>query len=254
MISVLYDVRILAVATDNFEFYYEIVKELKQRDIAFVSLSPTDPIPPNVDLVITTSKEAKGIDFGNVVGIEEDIRKGVRRALSILKGKKTYQKMLVGVDPGREPGIALVGDGKIIETMHADSPEDVREIIEGFIEDYSFQRMTVRIGHGDKTNRNRTIISLKGLAIRIEIVNEEDTTKLTDSPDIEAAKKIALSVGDLAEGPYDVEATEGEMREMQRRSRIESGEITISKRLAKKVVEGDLKMKEAINEQKEEED
>ncbi|MFW6048068.1 MAG: hypothetical protein ACOC87_02050, partial [Candidatus Natronoplasma sp.] len=79
-------------------------------------------------------------------------------------------------------------------------------------------------------------------------------TKLTDSPDIEAAKKIALSVGDLAEGSYDVEATEGEMREIQRRSRIESGEITISKRLAKKVVEGDLKMKEAINEQKEEED
>jgi len=254
MISVLYDVRILAVATDNFEFYYEIVRELKHRDIAFVSLSPTDPIPPNVDLVITTSKEARGIDFPNVVGIEEDIRKGVRRALSILKGKQTYQKMLVGVDPGREPGIAIVGDGKILETMHAESPEDVKEIIEGFIEDYSFQRMTVRIGHGDKTNRNRTINSLKGLAIRIEIVNEEDTTKLTDSPDIEAAKKIALSSGDLAEGPYDVEATEGEMREMQRRSRIESGEITISKKLAKKVVEGDLKMKEAINEQKEEED
>jgi len=251
---VLDGVKILAVATDNFEFYYEIVRELKQRDIAFVSLSPTDPIPPNVDLVITTSKEAEGIDFPNVVGIEENIRKGVRRALSILKGKQTYQKMLVGVDPGTEPGIALVGDGKILETMHADSPEDVKEITEGFIEDYSFRRMTVRIGHGDKTNRNRTISSLKGLAVRIEIVNEEDTTKLTEAPDIEAAKKIALSAGDLAEGPYDVEATEGEMREMQRRSRIESGDITISKKLAKKVVEGDLEMKEAINEQKEEED
>ena len=251
---VLNHVNILAVATDNFEFYYEIVRELKQRDIAFVSLSPADPIPSNVDLVITTSKEAEGIDFPNVVGIEDDIRKGVRRALSILKGKQTYQKMLVGVDPGREPGIALVGDGKILETMHANSPEDVKEIIEGFIEDYSFQRMTVRIGHGDKTNRNRTINSLKGLAIRIEIVNEEDTTKLTDSPDIEAAKKIALSAGDLAEGPYEVEATDGEMREMQRRSRIKSGDITISKKLAKKVVEGDLEMKEAIDEQKEKED
>ncbi|MBS3781738.1 MAG: hypothetical protein KGY66_00520 [Candidatus Thermoplasmatota archaeon] len=245
--------KILAVATDNFEFYYEIVRELKQRDIAFVSLSPTDPIPPNVDLVITTEQEAEGIDFQNIVSIEQDIRKGVRRALSILKGKQTYQKMLVGIDPGTEPGIALVGDGKILETMNADSPEKVRDIIKGFIEDYSFQRMTVRIGHGDKTNRNRTITSLKGLAVRIEIVNEEDTTQLTESPDIEAAKKIALSIGKLAEGPYDVEATEGEMREMQRRSRIESGEITISKKLAKKVVEGDMEMKEAINEQKEEE-
>jgi len=247
-------VKILGVATDNFEFYYEIAKELKQRDITFVSLSPTDPIPPNVDLIITTAQEAEGIDFENVVGVEDDIRKGVRRSLSILKGKLLYQKMVVGVDPGSEPGIALVGDGKILETMHADSPEKVKDIVEGFIEDYSFHRMTVRIGHGDKTNRNRTINSLKGLAIRIEIVNEEDTTKLTEKPDIEAAKKIALSAGKLAEGTYDVEATEGEMREMQRRSRMKSGEITISKKLAKKVVEGDMEMDEAINEQKEEED
>ncbi len=246
--------KILGVATDNFEFYYEIAKELKQRDITFVSLSPTDPIPPNVDLIITTAQEAEGIDFENVVGVEDDIRKGVRRSLSILKGKLLYQKMVVGVDPGSEPGIALVGDGKILETMHADSPEKVKDIVEGFIEDYSFHRMTVRIGHGDKTNRNRTINSLKGLAIRIEIVNEEDTTKLTEKPDIEAAKKIALSAGKLAEGTYDVEATEGEMREMQRRSRMKSGEITISKKLAKKVVEGDMEMDEAINEQKEEED
>ncbi|MFP4000573.1 MAG: hypothetical protein ACLFSM_01610 [Thermoplasmata archaeon] len=246
--------KILGVATDNFEFYYDIVKELKQRDIPFVSLSPTDPIPPNVDLVITTAQEAEGIDFENVVGVEDDIRRGVRRALSMLKGKLTYQKIVVGVDPGTQPGISLVGDGKILETMHADSPEEVGKIVERFIEDYSFQRMTVRIGHGDKTNRNRTINALEGLAIRIEIVNEEDTTKLTEAPDIEAAKKIALSAGKLAEGPFDVEATEGEMREMQRRSRMKSGEITISKKLAKKVVEGDMKMKEAIDEQKEEED
>jgi len=247
-------VKILAVATDNFEFYYEIVRELKQRDIAFVSLSPTDPIPPTVDLVITTEQESDAIDFDNIISVEDDIRKGVRRALSTLKGKSTYQKIVVGIDPGSNPGIALVGDGKILETMHADSPEEVKNIVEGFIEDYSFHRMTVRIGHGDKTNRNRTINSLKGLAIRIEIVNEEDTTKLTEKPDIEAAKKIALSVGELAEGTYDVEATEGEMREIQRRSRIRSGEITISKKLAKKVVEGDIEMEEAIEEQKEEEE
>ncbi len=246
--------KILAVATDNFEFYYEIVRELKQRDIAFVSLSPTDPIPPTVDLVITTEQESDAIDFDNIISVEDDIRKGVRRALSTLKGKSTYQKIVVGIDPGSNPGIALVGDGKILETMHADSPEEVKNIVEGFIEDYSFHRMTVRIGHGDKTNRNRTINSLKGLAIRIEIVNEEDTTKLTEKPDIEAAKKIALSVGELAEGTYDVEATEGEMREIQRRSRIRSGEITISKKLAKKVVEGDIEMEEAIEEQKEEEE
>ncbi len=246
---------IIAVATDNFKFYYDVVRELKQRDIPFVSLSPTDEIPPEVDLVITTSKEAEGIDFDKVIGVkDDDIRKGVRKALSITKGKSSYHKMLVGIDPGREPGIVLLGDGKILETMHAASPEEVKNIIEDFIKDYDFQRMIIRIGHGDKTNRNRTISSLEGIPVRIEIVNEEDTTILTEAPDIEAAKKIALSHGELAQGSYDVEATEGEMREMQRRSRMESGDITISKSLAKKVVEGDMKMEEAIDEQKEEND
>ncbi len=246
--------KILAIATDNFEFYYEVVRELKQRDIPFVSLSPSDPIPPNVDVILTTEREAEAIDFQNVVPVDDDLRKGVRKALSMIKGKSSYQSMIVGIDPGTRPGIALVGDGKILETLHAGSPEKVKEKVEEFIEGYDFQRMTIRIGHGDKTNRNRTINSLEGLAVRIEIVNEEGTTKLTELPDIEAAKKIAFSEGKLAYGEYEVDATEGEMREMQRRSRIKSGEITISKDLAKKVVEGDLKMKEAIDEQKEKEE
>ncbi|MBS3817048.1 MAG: hypothetical protein KGY76_05745 [Candidatus Thermoplasmatota archaeon] len=245
---------ILAIATENFEFYYEMVKELKQRNIPFVSLSPSDPVPPDIEVVITTEQEAEGIDFKNVVGVDTDVRKGVRKALSMTRSKLSYKKMIVGIDPGTEPGIALVGDGKVLETTHADSPEKVRELVEDFIEGYEFQRMTIRIGHGDETNRNRTINSLKGLAVRIEIVNEEGTTKLTDTPDIEAAKKIALSDGELAFGTYDVSATDGEMREMQRRSRMKSGDITISKGLAKKVAEGDLEMAQAIEEQKKKED
>jgi len=246
-------VKILAIATDNFEFYYEAVRELKQRNIPFISLSLSDPIPPNVDVVLTTKQEAEGIEFRNVVAVGDDIRKGVRKALSMISGKSSYQKMIVGVDPGVEPGVVLVGDGKVIETHHASSPEDVRNKVDSFIEGYEFQRMTIRIGHGDRTNRNRTIKSLEGLAVRIEIVNEEGTTKLTESPDIEAAKKIALTEGELAFGDYGVNATEGEMKEMQRRSRIRSGDLTISKDLAKKVVEGDLRMKEAITKQKKKE-
>ncbi len=245
--------KIIAIATDNFEFYYEVVKELKQRDITFVSLSPSDPVPPNVDVILTTKQEAQAFDSPKVVGVEKDVRKGVRKALSIIEGKLSYQRMLVGIDPGTKPGVVLVGDGKVLETSHAESPEEVKTIMKEFIEDYDFQTMIVRIGHGDETNRNRTIKSLRELAVRIEIVNEEDTTKLTESPDIEAAKKIAMSSGKLAKGKYTIKATDGEMREIQRRSRIKSGDITISKSLAKKVVEGDMNMKEAINKQKEKE-
>ncbi|MFP4051311.1 MAG: hypothetical protein ACLFVB_06175 [Thermoplasmata archaeon] len=243
--------KILAIATDNFKFYYDMVKELKQRDIPFVSLSPADKIPNTVDVVVTTEKESDAIEFDNIVSVDDDIRKGVREALSRLSGKISYNHMIVGVDPGTKPGVALVGDGKLLETEYADSPEDVREIIDHYIEGYNFKRMTIKIGHGDKTNRNRTINSLEGLAARKEIVNEDDTTILGEKPDLEAAKKIALTEGQLLSGTYEIEATDGEMREIQRRSRIKSvGDITISKKLAKKVVEGELNLKQAIKKQK----
>ncbi len=248
----MFSVKILAVATDNFEFYYDIVKELKQRDIPFVSLSPRDSIPNTVEVVVTSKTEAPIIDHSRVIAVGKDVRMGIRKALNALSGKSSYQRLIVGIDPGTRPGVALLGDGKLLETAYAESPEDVRTIVERYMDGYDFQRMVVRIGHGDKTNRNRTLNSLTGLAVGTEIVNEEYTTIQSDSPDLEAARKIALSKGEAAYGPHYVEATEGEQREMQRRSRLQSaGDITISKELAKKVVEGELKLSEAIKRQKE---
>ncbi len=244
--------KILAVATDNFEFYYDIVKELKQRNIPFVSLSPQDTIPDNVGVVLTSVHEKPIVEYDNVIGVDKDVRMGIRIALNALSGKSTYQRLVVGIDPGFRPGVALIGDGKLLETAYAESPEAVRALVQRYVDGYDFHRMIVRIGHGDKTNRNRTLNSLSGMALRIEIVNEEYTTKHGESPDLEAARKIALSEGDMACGPHQVKATEGEQKEMQRRSRLQSnGEITISKKLARKVVEGKLKLGEAIKKQRE---
>jgi len=243
-------VKIIAVATDNFEFYYNVVKELKQRDIPFVSISPTDPIPENIGAIITTEKEAEGIDFDKVIPVSDDVRKGIRQALSVISGKESFQQMIVGIDPGEKPGIALIGDGKTLETVYAKSPEDVREIVDKYMDAYEFHEMIIRIGHGDKTNRNRTINKLTGLCARIEIVNEEDTTHGGFLPDLTSAKEISITSGTPIEGDYEIKATEGEKREIQRRSRIKSeGKITISKKLAKKVVEGEIDLKEAIRRQ-----
>ncbi len=247
--------KIIAVVTDNFRFYYDIVKELKQRDIPFISLSPKNDVPEDVGVVITTELERDAIYFDNVVAVSEDIRDGVRKALSILSGKASYQQMIVGIDPGYKPGVALIGDGQVLESAYADSPEDVKNIVERYMRGYEYHSMIVRIGHGDRTNRNRTITVLRELPVIMEIVNEERTTKCGVSPDLEAAKEIAMSFGELVVGEYAVVSTVGEQRDMQRRSRIKSeGEITISRDLAKKVVEGDLNLKEAIALQKKKKD
>ncbi len=47
----------IAVATVSGKDYYLIVRELKKKKIAFLSLMPDAPIPLDVEVIITTKKE-----------------------------------------------------------------------------------------------------------------------------------------------------------------------------------------------------
>ena len=65
------------------------------------------------------------------------------------------------------------------------------------------------------------------------------------------AIKIAFVPGVRATPPYEVAPTPGEVREIQRRSRVMSdGDVTISKDLASRVARGELTIDEAIRRQK----
>src|SRR5438046_950738 len=105
----------------------------------------------------------------------------------------------------------------------------------------------VRIGHCDPTNRNRILNAVSRDRIRVEIVDEAGTTRRTPQPDVDAAIEIARTPGRRVEPPFDVRPTPGEVREIQRRSRIDSGGlVTISSELAGAVARGDLSLDEAI--------
>ena len=109
----------------------------------------------------------------------------------------------------------------------------------------------MRIGHGDRTNRNRILNALAQEGLPTEIVDEAGTTDRTQEPDIDAAIKIAFVPGVRATPPYDVEPTPGEVREIQRRSRMSSeGGVTISKELASRVARGEITLDEAVRKQK----
>jgi len=62
----------IAVATVSGKAYYKLVKELKERDIPFLSLTPRDHIPPSVKVVITTGKERRLITHPNVLVFNEE--------------------------------------------------------------------------------------------------------------------------------------------------------------------------------------
>jgi hypothetical protein len=244
--------KIIGVMTENFSIYYEIVKVLKERKIPFISLSLDDAIPGNVGLVLSTPDELPRIWFDHKLAITEkdDISLMIDKALKILEGKEKFNRLIIGIDPGKRPGVAVMGDGEILEVYHVDSPEKVVSILKRVLKTYSKAEVLIRIGHGDPTHRNRIINTLFNLGVQIEMVDETSTTRKTVQPDIKAAIDIALSGGIPIKSKLEVKPTAGEIKDIQRISRLESnGALTISKPLAQKVAAGKITIEEAIKSQ-----
>lgn len=242
--------KVLGVLTQDFRLYHDLVAALKARDISFLSLSFTRRVPENVGAVLTSPAEALTVRFPHVV-LVDDIDSAIAKALQLLKGKTAWRELLIGIDPGREPGVAIIGDGEVIDTRLAASPEAVAYHVRQALRTFPADQVKVRIGHGDPTNRNRVLNSLARDRLRVEIVDEAGTTRRTAQPDVDAAIDIARTPGVRVEPPFDVRPTPGEVREIQRRSRVDSGgRVTISSELAEAVARGEFSLEDAIGRQR----
>ncbi len=242
--------KVLGVLTEDFRLYHDLVAALRARDVPFVTLSFDKRVPADVGAVLTSPQEADRIRRPDVVAAEE-IDAAIAKALQLLQGHTSWKEVIVGIDPGAGPGVAVVGDGQVLDTRLAPSPEAVAGIVRDALRTFPSARHRIRVGHGDRTNRNRILNALDREGLDAEIVDEAGTTDRTEEPDIDAAIKIAFVPGVRAAPPYDVTPTPGEVREIQRRSRVTSdGEVTISKDLAALVARGDITLEEAIRRQK----
>ncbi len=235
--------------TSDFRLYHALLKEMRRLDIRHIVLSLGDEIPPYVGVVISSESEVSSIDFPVKIG-ENDPERAASEALVYLSGTKNCESVFIGIDPGKRPGMAVVCDGKVVERIQAKNPEDCRRIAENALRSREYGNATVRVGHGDVTNRNRIIAALLGMDVYLEIVDERNTTRYTKNDDVEAAIRIAMAQGEKLRRNYEAMPTGGELREIQRRSRIASGNITISTSLARKVATGEVSMEAAIEAQR----
>jgi len=239
--------KVLGILTEDFRLYHDLVATLKARDIPFVSLSFSDRIPSNVGAILTSVAESPRIRFPHKAECG-DIDESVMKALQLLRGKTGFRDVIIGIDPGSEPGLAVIGDGDVLDARSVDSPEAVASAVISVMANFPADNYRIRIGHGDATNRNRTINTLAASDLRVEIVDEKGTTRRTEHPDADAAIRIAFTPGVRAAKHYDIRPTEGELKEIQRRSRLKSeGEMTISKALARSVAKGEMSLAEAIS-------
>ena len=238
--------KVIGIMTENFQFFYKLVQMLRDHNEPFIVLNFDEEIPLNVGVIATTKEERSRVKFHRVVA-ENSPRMAYRLAHSRLKGRESFVTLVIGIDPGRRPGLAIIGDGKIILAETVNSPESVADIVTHFSRGIKHDRLLARVGHGDPTNRDRVICSIWNIVDDVEVVDERGTTRRTEEPDADAAVSIALSTGRRLPFPPTISPTVGEIRDIQRQSRIESeGRLTISSELAEAVARGDITLPDAL--------
>lgn len=235
----------LVVATDDFEAYHGLVGELRDRGVTFTTIEPSEPVPEETAAVLTTAADAVSLP-DNVTRIEADPsnpRSAVDRALAQLRSGDG--RLIIGVDPGEQPGIAVLSGSQVIAAFQVPVTE-VPAIIRAEIADAPDP--LVRIGDGARLEGAQLVEALED--VRVEMVDETASTPHLGTGargmgDVLAAVNIARRSGEVVE-TVDIEPTAGEIQAVKNRSRERTGNDTLPSDLAKRVATGELSLEEAL--------
>ncbi len=173
----------IAVATVSGRAYYELVKELKRKGLPFLSLKPWDPVPLDIKVVITTKEESKQVSHPKLLLFEQgsNPESVVDEAILIVQGKRSYEKVVVGVDPGKTYGIAILGDDKVLETLISSNIEEAINLVVDTVKRFPATVKIVRVGNGPPEYTERLLRSLDEDLLEetlMEIVSEAGTSRL----------------------------------------------------------------------------
>lgn len=154
-------------------FYHKIVQLLKRWDFPFVNVDLESTISEEVKVILSSELD-KDLWPNQVKGTEpiNALRKGFSRIL----GRNQFSRLIVGVDPGPRPGIAVMGDNVLLEAFEITQPEKTSSHIGNILSDYSYRESEVRIGHGDLPNRRIIEDVLSRSGIESVVVDESNTS------------------------------------------------------------------------------
>ncbi|RJS85938.1 hypothetical protein CW702_00285 [Candidatus Bathyarchaeota archaeon] len=182
----------IAVATVSGRAYYKLVSELKERNIPFYSIVPGKPIPRSVKVVLTTEEEKPKIDHPNILtyNVSCEPAEVVNEAIRILQGKRIYDNVTIGVDPGNTFGVAVLCDGTVLKAEDGLTFEMALDEILKALKENPAKNQTVRIGGGVTVLAEELLRRLSRVlpeSVNLEIVNEVGTSR----PSGEGGRKLS---------------------------------------------------------------
>lgn len=193
----------IAVATVSGRAYYQLVTELNRKRLPFLSLKPWDPIPLHIKVVLTTREESHQVSHPQILIFEQKSNPEtvVDEAILIVQGKQGYEKVVVGVDPGKTYGIAILGDNKVLATLTSSNIEEASHLVVDSLKRFPAEVKVVRVGNGPPEYTQTLLDSLdKALPEEtlVEIVSEAGTSRLTNKSVNRRVLKDAVSAIKIA--------------------------------------------------------
>jgi len=194
----------IAVATVSGKAYYLLVKELKERGLDFLSITPQESVPIDIEVVITTAAERHLIKHPRVLVYtnEANPAETVNEAVRTLQGKKSQETIVVGVDPGKTFGLAVLSDGNVLETLTCSSIEETVKAIVDALSKLHAAAHIVKVGNGAPSITAELLSLLDetlSKSVAIEVVSEAGTSRFVGETLHKRGLRDALSAVKIAE-------------------------------------------------------
>lgn len=173
----------VTVATKNFRFLYrlnEILDGIKEIQINHVL--PDEFIPENIDVVITTEIEKKSVDWKKKFIPKAFNRYYLYSNICLMYiGKESFSEVIIGIDPGKTIGYAVVADGETIISVSEiyTAVDAVKEVISTFF-NIETDKLVIKIGAGGGKIKDEIVQRLNDIfydKVPIHIVREDFTSK-----------------------------------------------------------------------------
>jgi hypothetical protein len=195
--------RIIKVATDDGNAYYDIVSRLKRTHLRFSSLSPGEVVDSVQDLVLTSRREV-AVFGGNALAIEN-----LNQDPLIMEGQllsrlldESRRDFLIGIDPGSRIGVVMFYGGMELGALTTNSVDGLADLLVIVVRDVPHSSLSVKIGGGEPKSSSRLALLLRERlpTASIEIVDESGTSGgkrgiIGATRDQRAAARIAFRKG-----------------------------------------------------------
>ena len=239
----------IAVRTGDFRLAYRVLAELKRRGVRCIQLLPSDPLPPDVSAWLAAPAEiGMSSDAAGIPATIDTFHLAVERAIYRVNHQGPIRFLMFGIDPGPRPGLAWVGDGMFLGKEQFEEVDGVVDRVIDIAGTVDHDNLVIRVGNGSKTIANRIINTCMARSLNVERVDEARTSVgVPRHAHSSAALRIAHLPGYVVKEKQRVRPTNGEIRDIQRRSRkVSGGRATIPSDLARAVAMGRLTIGDAI--------